>query len=77
MSTLDYMRGIFEESVEMVFPSKILVKSILKNKIYIIHNIDYMKWSMMMHLTEWILSKRRSRAVVFKFFGTWESNDVG
>jgi hypothetical protein len=52
MSTLDYMRGIFEESVEMVFPSEILVRSILNNEIYIIHNIDYMKWSMMMHLTE-------------------------
>ena len=77
MSTLDYMRGIFEESVEMVFPSEILVSSILIDEIYIIHNRDYMKRSMMMHLTEWILSKRRSRAVVFEFFGTWESNDVG
>jgi len=71
------MLGIFEEFAEIAFPSKIWVKLLLKDRIYIIFNIYYMIRSMMVHLTERILSMLWSWAVVFKFFGTWESDDVG
>ena len=38
-NTLDYMLGISEGSVEIAFPSEILVKYQFKNKIYISHYI--------------------------------------